>query len=406
MIASALRDLIRREKWRLRSLKTLVLPLRKMKRGIVKFSRALRGKPTLRIERSTIAYLESHLSGSVTKLHSAEHVIALPPPFPQSISDAESNLAEPAYLFELRDIDFWARYGGSVATPDGALLADLSPEVWGVENHPIFSTFRLPWARSLDGRTAILITPEARGNYYHWLVDLLPRALLLRTASGGFQGFDRILINGSHASYEEHSLRAAGVPLNKLVYVDSRDRFQIAQAVIPSMDHSSKIVAPWKIRDLHCVADAIREVDPGLRRSGPAAKKIYVSRKRAAVRRLLNEEALIPLFEKAGFTVIELELLPWVEQMRLFSNAEIILTPHGAALANIAFCRPGTMVAEIGTRAGYLDFYLHLAASAQLRYHFLEAHPRSPVRRDSLRAYENEDMIIDGADLKNFLREL
>src|SRR5438552_14214071 len=57
---------------------------------------------------------------------------------------------------------------------------DLSPEVWGPANHPIYSRWHLPKSRLLSGRIAIGVTPEASGNYYHWLLDLVPRVLLLK----------------------------------------------------------------------------------------------------------------------------------------------------------------------------------------------------------------------------------
>jgi Glycosyltransferase 61 len=392
-----LRSVIRREKWRLRWLKQLVLPLRSLKRQIAMLCRTITRKPAPRIEKSTTDYLIAQTSGRVNEVFPTEAVQPLPHPLEDN---SNGGFPESAYVFELRDIVFWGRYGGSVVTRDNHLLADLSPEVWGIENHPIFSSLRLPKAQPLGGRTAIVVTPEAPANYYHWLLDLLPRVALIRETAKNFENFERILINGSHAPYEQPSLAAFGVPANKLIYVDAHDRFRVASAIIPSMDHSSKIVAPWKLRALCRMRDAVVGSDI----STPS--RIYISRKSAAVRRVLNETDLASALHEAGFTMIELEPLPWSEQVRLFSNATVVLAPHGAALANIAFCRSNTVVAEIATRAGYRDFYLRLAASGSFRYHFIEAQPRTEPRAASTRAFENEDMILSEQALKNFLREL
>ena len=319
-----------------------------------------------------------------------------PRPHPLEGSALESNISEPAYLFELSDIDFWGRYGGSVVTVDDKLLADLSPEVWGVENHPIFSELRLPKPQRLTARTAIAVTPEAPGNYYHWIIDLLPRLALIKSATGSFDSFAQILVNGSRASYEQASMNALGVPGEKIRYVEANDRFQIENATIPSMDHFSKTIAPWKIKCLR----ALRESIPITSRI--ASKRIYISRRRAAVRRVLNEKDFEQILRDAGFVSIEVESLSWPEQVALFSNAEVILAPHGAALASAAFCETGTLIAEIGTRAGYKEFYLRLAASTGLRYRFVEAAPRG----SSKRAVENEDMIVDPKTVRDFLSEL
>jgi len=361
------------------------------------FVRAITRKPAPHIEGSTIDYLTAQTTGGVNEVYPAEAVQPAPHPF--GARDG-GGFSEPAYVFELRDIDFWGCYGGSIVTADNHLRADLSPEVWGIENHPIFSSLHLPKARPLSGRTAIVVTPEAPANYYHWIVDLLPRVALIREAAGNFENFERILINGSRAHYEQSSLAAFGVPANELIYVDARHRFRIASSTIPSMDHSSKIVAPWKLRALRQMRDGLIDIDSG------TPSRIYISRKNAVVRRVLNETNLAPALREAGFTMIELEPLLWSEQVRLFSNAAVVLAPHGAALANIAFCRPNTVVAEIGTRAGYRDFYLRLAASGSLRYDFIEARPRTKPRPASRRAFEDEDMVLDEQTLKNFLRNL
>jgi len=365
---------------------------------MVALCRVLSGKPLLRIERSTIDYLAELPRRTAIQLFPAELVETLSHPFENKGNATE--FSEPAYVFELNDIDFWGRYGGSVVTSGNRLLADLSPEVWGIENHAIFSTFRLPKPRALHGRVAICVTPEAPGNYYHWLADLLPRVALLKQVPGGFGDFAQILINGSAALYEEASLTELGVPLNKVLYVDSHSRFRIANATIPSMDHSSKIVAPWKIR-------ALREIQGGVAdRNRSTPKRIYISRRRAAVRRVLNEEELSSLLEENGFTLVELESVPWTEQVRFFSNSDVVVAPHGAALANMVFCRPNSLIVEIGTRVGFQEFYWRLASSASLRYRFIEARPRVTPQPDSRRAVENEDMIVDEHTLNDFLRDL
>jgi len=292
------------------------------------------------------------------------------------------------------------RYGGSVVTADDKLLADLSPEVWGVENHPIFSQLRPPKSQRLTARTAIAVTPEAPANYYHWIIDLLPRLALIKSATGSFDSFARILVNGSRASYEQASMNALGVPGEKIRYVDANDRFQIENATIPSMDHFSKTIAPWKIKFLR----ALRGPNPA--RSRISSKRIYISRRGAAVRRVLNEKDFERILRDAGFVLIEIESLSWPEQVALFSNAEVVLAPHGAALVNAAFCEPETLIAEIGTRAGYKEFYLRLAASTGLRYRFVEAAPRVAPRDSSKRALENEDMIVDPKTVRDFLSEL
>jgi Glycosyltransferase 61 len=382
-----LRNFIRRHKWRLRPFKRLVLPMRTAQRFLVRFLR----RP-LTIE----SYAADYRGPSFCDLTEIYPAATIPqPPFPSQESSIEL-VSQPARVYHLRNIEFWAQYGGSVVTADHKLLADLSPEVWGTENHLIFSQLLLPKCQKLEGRTAIAVTPEAPGNYYHWLIDLLPRVALLHSIEFDF---DRCLINGLHTDYEQRSLQALGISPGKVVYVDRRNRFQIANAFIASMDHSARAIAPWKIDCLRTLRDSIPVP------ASPGRGKIYVSRRRAAVRQIINESEFEEMLQRANFTVVELETKPWNEQVALFGAADVVLAPHGAALANCAFCRPGAIVAEIGTRIGYRPFYRQLAAAARLQYHFIEARPKNSDA-NAFRAVENENMVLDIATLRDFVNRL
>src|SRR5437660_3694738 len=329
-ISTAVRNFVRHHKWRFRPLKRLVLPARSMKRAALESIGAFRGRTPPRLELSTLDYASKHTEISVREIHSAEVVRLSSHPFRQGTSLGELKAA-PAFVFEIPNVNFWGHYGGAVVTADNALLADLSPEVWGPATHPIFSRGHLPKSQLLNGRIAIGVTPEAGGNYYHWLLDLLPRVLLLKQATQNFSNYDALLLNGSRVNYERETLTALGVPAEKIRYVDSRDRFQIASAVFPSMNFN--IVAPWKVHGLRQLVSSIRSTQ---------CRRLYLSRSHAAVRRIANEKEISEILRQQNFEILEAENLSWPEQADLFASAIMIVAPHGAALANIVFCQPDT----------------------------------------------------------------
>jgi hypothetical protein len=387
-ISMQVRNFVRRHKWRFRPLKRLVLPARSMKRAALESIGTFLGRIRPRLEPSILDYASTHTEISVREIHSAE-VMRLPShPFRQGTSSGETKTA-PAFVFEIPNVNFWAHYGGAVVTADNALLADLSPEVWGQANHPIFSRWHLPKSHLLNGRIAIGVTPEAGGNYYHWLLDLLPRVLLLKHATQNFSNYDALLLNGSRVNYERETLAALGVPAEKIRYVDSRDRFQIASAVVPSMNFN--IVAPWKVHGLRQLVSSVRSTQ---------RRRLYLSRSHAAVRRIANEKEISEILRQQNFEILEAENLSWPKQADLFASAIMIVAPHGAALANIVFCQPETRVVEITTRAGYSDWYWQLAAVAGLSYEVLEA---QPTKSSSI---ENADMIVNREHLARLLERL
>src|ERR1035437_3029876 len=73
-------------------------------------------------------------------------------------------------------------------------------------------------------------------------------------------------------------------------------------------------------------------------------KRLFVSRRNAAKRRLVNEQEIEALLQADGFETVVLEGMPVVEQARLFAGAEIIVAPHGAGLANVVFSRNAKVI--------------------------------------------------------------
>ena len=75
--------------------------------------------------------------------------------------------------------------------------------------------------------------------------------------------------------------------------------------------------------------------------------KIYIRREDANYRKILNEADLISKLRKQGFEIINPQHFDILEQMKIFSNAKMIVTPHGSNMSNIIFCKKGTKIIEI-----------------------------------------------------------
>ena len=75
--------------------------------------------------------------------------------------------------------------------------------------------------------------------------------------------------------------------------------------------------------------------------------KIYIRREDASYRKILNEADLIDKLKKNNFEIINPQHFEILEQMKIFSNAETIISPYGSNLSNIIFCKKGTKIVEI-----------------------------------------------------------
>jgi capsular polysaccharide biosynthesis protein len=97
-------------------------------------------------------------------------------------------------------------------------------------------------------------------------------------------------------------------------------------------------------------------------------RRLYISRRRAKWRKILNEASLVEALGAYGFEVVECEKLTFDEQVRTFSHAEVIVGAHGAGLANMMFSPPGAKVLEIAHPQWPNPDYFVLAANLGLDY--------------------------------------
>ena len=77
-------------------------------------------------------------------------------------------------------------------------------------------------------------------------------------------------------------------------------------------------------------------------------QKIFIRRENTKYRKILNESELISKLRENGFEIINPHHFEILDQMKIFSNAKIIISSHGSNLSNIIFCKEGTKVIEIG----------------------------------------------------------
>jgi len=100
-------------------------------------------------------------------------------------------------------------------------------------------------------------------------------------------------------------------------------------------------------------------------------KRIFISRKDAVMRRILNEEELLEVLEKYGFQQYVLEQMTLEEQIELFYNAEVVIGSHGAGFSNIIFSEKIHIIELFPSKFIWMPVYYFLSKSMQHNYHYL-----------------------------------
>jgi hypothetical protein len=199
----------------------------------------------------------------------------------------------------------------------------------------------------LEGSTAAATAIELGGwwkNYYHIMIDVLPRILGLHTEE--CRRLDSISVHLCDlASLPWRPLIEALLPENARIHHspwDSRVRCRQAIALpFLSGETAGSLPSEWLERFHAATARLWGAADA----SQP--RRLYITRRLATMRRILNEDELIAGLRSHGFEPVALETMSLADQYRCFATAEAVVAPHGAGLTNLLHAPSGCKVVEL-----------------------------------------------------------
>ena len=277
-----------------------------------------------------------------------------------------------AELLELR---------GVRVSPDGLLFSGLKilPESFAYPANfrrwkarsvvKFFATnYLLRRGRSVRGRVA-WITDDWGGGYFHWLADSLTRLYTIRDEAHALT----LLLPHAHAAlgFVLPSLKPFG--LGGVRFVGPRetllcDRLVVPMHTAPSGHYDEEILAG--VRGLLLNEYGARAGDE---------ERLYISRGRAAKRRIANEEEVLEVMRRFGFRVAYAEEHTFEEQVEMASRARLLVSNHGAGLTNMLFVRAGGRVLELRHRADAVNnCYFTMASALGLEYFYQTCHSDDP----------------------------
>ncbi len=213
-----------------------------------------------------------------------------------------------------------------------------------------------PHNEVLDGVTTAF--RSIRKSYYHTIVDNLPRLALLHHER--YQSVDsiRVLVDGS-MNRAERFLTQLLLPGNcAITTIEPQTVYRVEKYVL--LSHLSYQFAAA----LHpTLVGFLRErIHP--RREPTRSRRILVSRQAAPRgRRITNFDALATALEREGFEIHALENYSLADQIDLFFDAETIVAPHGAGLANLLFSPDRVRVVELFASPEVFPHYYFLTKS-------------------------------------------
>ena len=251
--------------------------------------------------------------------------------------------------------------------------------------------------KKINGRV-LSLTQGASGhkNYFHWLYDILPKINICS------KNYDLRKIDYFYLSklekYQKSSLEILGYDNIKII--DSNISRHIQADEVICSEHpwykkgfileEAKKMPEWIVKWLNkSFINYGKQFD--------CNEKIFIDRSDSAFsrRQFINNREIINLLENKGFTSYKVGQLSFREQVYLFSNAKIIIGAHGAAFANLAFCKKKTKIVEIKPKK-HPDFFQHISKIKELDFNLIET--------DELKNKDEQgDIFLNTTDLKKFL---
>jgi len=235
-------------------------------------------------------------------------------------------------------------------------------------------------------------------NYYHLLIDCLPRVLLsLQTDCTN----PRILVTRFQATRLQRAHGDLWAQLGGIF--GFRESVEVVEGDLLYVERS--IVPTTRFRFVGATPQRFQDVASRISKTG-AQRRIYVSRKLATARRVFNEDEVTATLHEFRFQTVLLEQMSLKEQIKLFRESHVIAGPHGAGLANIVFSEPETILVEFLHETGLykVPIFSELSGMIAGKHVVLRSKPETNSQHPGHAG--NMDMSVDCVALRTTLKSL
>ena len=276
------------------------------------------------------------------------------------------------------------QYINNVCLGDGILLALTNPD-------------NLPQPQFFEGTVVPLCSVWSNG-YFHWILEVLPKLILILKAGIKFREIDVFLIRQKSPQLEEF-LNHLGIPSEKIALWQEHPHIKARRLIFTSslenydytVNPISILIEPWVSRELHNYYSL--PCHKGKKR------RIYIDREGALIRKVINNTEVKALLSEYGFEFCKLEKMGLREKQELFSCAEIVVGPGGAGLANLIFCNENTKVMFFYQEKFEADSAWSICNNNKQHFHLVSQSSR-PFYPSKFSNTFSEDFLINIDDLR------
>ena len=228
------------------------------------------------------------------------------------------------------------------------------------------------WISKYPGCIAVINTPYAYRNYFHFLVDTMSRLAAIQLSGIKVDWY----YLSAEKEYEKECIEIFGLDKNKVISPKLYGALTAKELLVPSLPYKyakgtiESVDLPRNLDHTHWkyIKDKILDKSPQLEED---YTKIYLSRANAPQRKVSNEKELSDfLLKKYGIKTIYPEDFSVAAQAAIFNKADVIVSAHGAGLTNLIFASENATVIEIFPENYKPQHYRMMCEKLSLRYFF------------------------------------
>lgn len=325
-------------------------------------------------------YIKMHESASLSR-HKPESVTRIDP----ALARERMHFFDETFVVHLPRAQVVGP-NGIVITSDGGVVEESSWGRWFLDRDPGLNRLRHS-PQELKG-SYYSIASISSGGYTHWMLDALPRLAGLESVSSDDI---KILVSAPLSDLQVRTLEMLGIGRDRVVVLEGKS-IRVDDLYFPSF-----VGAPGNPRPEGCawLRSKLLETEHPL-----PTRRLYVTRRFASHRHLVNEAATEAVFKEFGFETIAAEHLSIDEKIDTFGQASMIAGLHGSNLTNILFAPPKTRILEMRAPQPDCAFYA-LADAISLEYWYLMASVAKSYPQHASPAYD--DLYVDPVELRQTL---
>lgn len=232
--------------------------------------------------------------------------------------------------------------------------------------------------------------------YAHWPSEVLAKFRSIEKSQLD-KKISKIIVPPSPNDWQEESLELIGYPSENVCQFDEIDQSVFDTVIIPSTSEllwtGPPYVSPQELKWIR--RQVLSEIDEHHTQHG---KRLFVSRADANKRNIINQDAVADLLSQFGIDMIIPGNFSYSEQVAAFSNAELIIGPHGAGLTNIMYSENATVIELLIEHTKNKHYYV-LSNLLGLKYDYVRCETKEDTHMES----RHSDMTVDTERLETVI---